>query len=355
MEDLRKRWPDADVRGILADVHGGARGSHFSLYRFRHDVLRHEPDLVFVDFASDDAESDRERVWAVVEGIIRQAGRADPIPELVFVYAFKPGMESRYAEGLCPSSVSAYENLADHYGIPSINMGLRIAPMASEGKLVVRATREEAKQLGGKPVFTHDGVYASAAAKQLYARIIGDRFDELLRNGGEEPSPSPPRFLATPFRPDHLERARQVPITEAMLTGEWERRDPGQFGKHFETLWFTDAPGSKLTFRFRGTAASLFDVMGPDTGRVRVTIDGEDRGVREQVDRWSYYRRISALNIAGGLEDKIHTVSIELLADPPDRSAPIDEAKKLGRYDPKAFQGVTLRIGWIRIVGEPAQ
>jgi len=48
-------------------------------------------------------------------------------------------------------------------------------------------------------------------------------------------------------------------------------------------------------------------------------------------------------------------VTVELLPEPPDRSAPIDEAKKLGKYDPKSFEGVTLRIGWVRIVGEPVE
>lgn len=41
--------------------------------------------------------------------------------------------------------------------------------------------------------------------------------------------------------------------------------------------------------------------------------------------------------------------------EPPDRSVPIDEAKKLGKYEPKAFDGVALRIGWIRIVGEAVE
>ena len=355
MEDLRKRHPGVEVRGIPADIHGGARGSSFSLYRFGHEVLRHKPDLIFVDFASDDAESSAERVQPTVEGIVRQALRADPKTDLVFVHAFKSGMESDYAKGLCPSAVSACEKLADHYGIGSINMGCRIAEMAREEKLVIRATREEAKQLGGKPVFSHDGVYTSAAANVLYARMIGDRFKELLDGAGGEPSSGQAGAMAKPFRADHLERAIQIPISKSMLSGEWERRDPGPFAKHFEALWFTNTPGAKLTFRFRGTATSLFDVMGPDSGRVRVMIDGDDKGVREQVDPWSYYERISSLTVGAGLEDKEHTVTVELLPEPPDRSVPIDEAKKLGRYAPKAFEGVALRIGWIRIVGEAVE
>jgi len=77
-------------------------------------------------------------------------------------------------------------------------------------------------------VFTHDGVNASAAANRLYARIVGDRFQELLDGaGGGESALRPARFLAEPFRTDHLERALQIPVKEAMLAGEWERRDPG--------------------------------------------------------------------------------------------------------------------------------
>ncbi|NQT16586.1 MAG: hypothetical protein HQ582_27755, partial [Planctomycetes bacterium] len=355
MDDFRKRYPGAEVRGILADIHGGARGSPLSLYRLGHDVLRHKPDLIFVDFASDDMESGPERIWPTVEGMVRQTLRADPGTDLVFVHAFKTGMETDYAKGLCPSAVSAYEKLADHYGIGSINMGCRIAEMAREEKLAIRATEEEAKQLGAKPVFTHDGVYTSASANRLYARIIGDRFQELLDGARDEPSPRPADALAKPFRTDHLERAIQIPVTEAMLTGQWERRDPGPFAKHFEAVWFTNTPGAKLTFRFRGTAMSLFDVMGPDTGRVRITVDGEDKGIREQVDPWCHYQRISSLHVAVGLDDEEHTVTVELLKEPPDRSAPIDEAKKLGKYDPKSFEGVALRIGWIRIVGEPVE
>ncbi|NCO91480.1 MAG: SGNH/GDSL hydrolase family protein, partial [Armatimonadetes bacterium] len=120
-------------------------------------------------------------------------------------------------------------------------------------------------------------------------------------------------------------------------------------------LWFTNTPGAKLTFRFKGTAASLFDAMGPDTGRVKLTVDGQDKGIRQQVDPWCYYQRLSALPIASGLDDKEHLVTVELLPDPPDRSVPIAEAKKANQYNAKDFEGVALRIGWIRVIGEAAE
>jgi len=355
MDDLRKRHPEAESRSVLADIHGGARGSGFSLYRFRNEVLQHKPDLTFVDFASDDTETGAESIWPTVEGIVRQAWRADATTDLVFVYAFKAGMETDYAKGLCPEAVSAYERLADHYGIPSINLGCRVAALARDGKLLLQATPDEAKQPGAPPVFSTDGVYTSAAAKELYAGAIADGVAELAAGATGTPAPERSRALAKPFRANNLERARQLPLTPAMLTGKWERRDPGEFAKHFDALWFTNTPGAKLTFRFKGTAASLFDAMGPDTGRVKLTVDGQDKGIRQQVDPWCYYQRLSALPIASGLDDKEHLVTVELLPDPPDRSVPIAEAKKANQYNAKDFEGVALRIGWIRVIGEAAE
>jgi len=51
------------VTDIDASICGCVRGSSFSVYRFGHDVLAKQPDLVFVDFASDDSEASAESTW----------------------------------------------------------------------------------------------------------------------------------------------------------------------------------------------------------------------------------------------------------------------------------------------------
>ncbi len=108
----------------------------------------------------------------------------------------------------------------------------------------------------------------------------------------------------------------------------------------------------RLRNRFRGTDAGLFSLIGPDHGRVRITVDGAEAGVRGRADRWCHYHRLSATTPASGLADGEHAVTGELLPDPPDRSEPIEEATRLERYDPAAFEGVAPYIGWLRIVGE---
>jgi hypothetical protein len=345
---LRQQYPAAKVTDIDASICGCARGSAFSVYRFGHDVLRRRPDLVFIDFASDDSESDTDAIWAAVEGMVRQTWSTDPGLDLCFVYSFRAGYETDYDQGLCPSPVSAYEKLADRYGIPSINLGVPLSRLAREGELLIRAKPEEA---GGKPVFTHDGVNTTSAAWSLCAGTITDNLGKLGA------SAQPLRHdLPAPLKPDNLERARQFPITASMLSGDWQKSEPTigsrDFRQHFDELWTTTQPGAKLTFRFRGTDASLFDLMGPATGRVKVTVDGQDVGIRQQVDPWAYYYRLSSLPLASGLEDAEHAVTIELLPEPPDRSVPIAEAKKADQYRAADFEGVALHFGWLRVIGD---
>ena len=142
-----------------------------------------------------------------------------------------------------------------------------------------------------------------------------------------------------------------------MLSGEWEELPADhelreRFARHMDTIWLTKTPGAKLTFKFRGTSAGIYDLMGPDTGRAKITVDGKDVGVRQQVDPWAYYQRQAGIHVAGGLPDEVHTVTVELLPDPPDRTVPIEAAKKADRYDAKLFEGVALRLAAIRMIGE---
>lgn len=343
-----------DVTEIDASVCDCVRGSGFSVYRFAHDVLAHDPDLVVVDFVSDDHATDPMQIMANLEGVVRQAWRANPRLDVLFVYAFRSGMEEDYAEGLAPYAVSACERIADHYGVPSINVGLRVAQLFQQGKLLITAKPEEA-EAAGKLLFSADGVRPTRDADRAYGEALTAGLDALLDQGakpGDHPLPEP-RVSS------NMERAGQMAVTADMLSGEWEKLGPedplmARFARHMDEIWYTRQPGAKLTFRFRGTAAGLLQLMGPDTGQVRVTVDGKDLGVRQAVDRWCYYQRLCGLGLASGLPDEVHTVTVELLAEPPSRTEPIEEAKRLERYNPADFEGVALRVGFIRVVGDPA-
>jgi hypothetical protein len=302
---------------------------------------------VLVDFASDDHQTPYPAVQRAVEGIVRQAWERDPTIDLLFLYAFRAGFEEDYSRELCPSAVSAYQAVADWYGVPSVNMGYSIAQGVSAGTVSVRGEPGE-----GQTAFSTDGVRPTAAGNTMYADSVIAALPELLAGAHAASARAP---LKEPLVRDNLQDARQLAITADMLTGKWEKVDSGpdwdRCKRHFDSLWATHTPGARLEFTFNGTDASLFRLIGPTIGKIRVSVDGKEVGVRATVDRWCYYNRLSALPLAANLDPGEHSVTVELLPDPPNRDEPEAEAKRLDRYEPGMFEGVGLMVGAIRIVG----
>jgi len=310
-------------------------------------VLAHEPDLVLVDFASDDYQTAAPTIQRVIEGIVRKTRRREPTTDLLFLYAFRSGFESAYAKGRAPMAVAAYETLADHYGIASVNMGYGISQRHEAGTLAIKGEARD-----GQVLFSKSGVRPTTAANAIYADALCTAFAEFA-----DASEPVRRVLAPSFAVDNHEHARLMGVTEAMLEGEWRKlpeSDPlwSRCRRHFDVIWLTETPGASLTFTFRGTSASLFHLIGPDTGRVRISVDGRQIGDRYRLDRWCYFQRLSGLDLTGRLADGEHTVRLELLPDAPNRMVAMDEARKLGKYEDGMFDGTRLRIGWIRVLGQ---
>ncbi len=341
LDRLRQTYPGATIEEIHAGVCDCVRGSGYSVWRYANEVLDQNPDLVLVDFVSEDHTTAPPSIQRAIEGIVRQTARRSPAPELLFFYAFRTGVEGAYATGDCPPHVAAYEQLAEHYAIPSANAGYAIAQAIQAGELVAK---------GETNAFSADDVRPSGEAERRYAAVLNAAFAALA----EATSPRPAE-LPEPLAADHLETARQVPVTADMLQGEWTRVPVAEspvphLKQHFDAIWTTRQPGATLTFTFTGREAGLTLLIGPDIGRYRVTVDGKQTSTQGRADRWCYYHRLSGATLAANLPVGEHTVTIELLPEPPDRSEPIAEAQKLGRYDEAKFQGVALMIGHLRVL-----
>lgn len=107
-DHLAKVRPGAKLTTINGSICDCVRGSGFSVFRYAHDVPDHRPDLVVVDFASDDQNTSYRAILRAVEGVLRQAWTAAPETDILFVYAYRAGMENAYAERLSPPVVNAY-------------------------------------------------------------------------------------------------------------------------------------------------------------------------------------------------------------------------------------------------------
>lgn len=350
---LQKEYPQARVEEIHAAI--GGTGSDLGVFRLERDALRHEPDLLLVEFAVNDGGAAPEQIWRAMEGIVRQTWAKDAGIDIAFVYTFRVGYEKELREGLCPRAASAMEMLAEHYAIPSINFAQRVVELEREGKLAFQAERPTPP---GVIRFSQDGVHPLDEGHQIYADVFAEAW-EAIRAVSADPAEHSAK-LAIPFTPDHWQAAKMVPIAATMLSPEWRRLPDDaelsrRFGERMGVIWEARQPGSRLTFRVRGSLARLYDLLGPDGGQVVITVDGQPRPKPvPRFDSYCTYHRLATLSLAEGLDpEQVHTMSIEVHPEQPDRT-PVafrlqDPATAL--QSPK-YQGTNVRVGQILVLGD---
>ena len=367
-EWLKGRYPDCAIDEIAAAI--GGTGSGLGVYRYGQDVLDKNPDLVFVEFATNDSGAKPEDIWRNFDGIVLQTWKRNPKTDIVFVHTITAPMMSDYGNGFCNRAASAMERVADHYGIPSICFGPRVAAEAKAGRLVMSmkeletAVPKEAPdrderinaelKKGGKTLFARDGVHPALPGHGFYLESIKAAWDEF-----EKMEPSAAKGRQTkPFFDAAMENAKMVEIEPSMLSGKWDRvgeKDPNaRFASRFGGLpWVTTTPGSKLCFKFRGTHCMIYDLLGPACGQLWVTVDGKRRDAPAvRFDSYCTYYRLANLHVYSGT-DGVHSVEIELDSKQPSRQ-PVairlkDPEKELA--SPK-FNGTEWFPGRIMLVGD---
>ncbi|MFT5471053.1 MAG: lysophospholipase L1-like esterase [Verrucomicrobiales bacterium] len=315
-EWLQARYPDAKIEEIHAAI--GGTGSDLGVFRLGQDVLRHEPDLLFVEFAVNDGRAAPERIHKAMEGIVRQTWTADPQTDICFVYTLTEKMLPDLHAGKMPRAASAMEELADHYGIPSIHFGVEVARLEAAGELIFKAEKPKDFETVKPMIFSTDGVHPHAeTGHRLYTEAIARSWPKLTGPAGS-------RVAVEPLRADNWEQAKLIPIEPGMLSGNWEKLDAEhpiakRFARNMPTIYQATEPGAALTFKFDGTTAAVFDVLGPDGGSVAVQLDEADAQSRNRIDAYSTYNRMSKLNVATEIDAGAHTVTVTLTSEKLDK------------------------------------
>ncbi len=353
---FQKIWPQAKFSEINAAI--GGTGSDLGVFRLKQDVLDHKPDLMFVEFAVNDGGASPEQIFRCMEGIVRQTWKALPECDICFVYTLTEALSPAMLEGKFQRSASAMEKIADHYGIPTIHLAMEVAKLAKAGKLVWKAklpkTDEEKRALEGKFVFAPDSVHPHVeTGHELYLETIV-RSLEPIKAASKAPVA---HALSAPFIATNYEQAKLLPITAAKLSKGFTLLDSktDEFGKRWAnrmtTLHKGSQPGETITFKFKGTRCSIYDIIGPDCGQVTVTLDDQPAKILPRFDAYCTYHRLATLMIGTDLEDKIHSVKIELHTEQPDKATIL--AKNGNKIDkPERFNATAFYPGALLLVGD---
>jgi len=351
---LRETLSSGSVIEIFAAVPG--TGSDLGACRLDRDVLRHEPDLIFVEFAVNDTFAS-ERIGQTIEGIVRQTWRARPATDICFIYTLSAAGLPDLRAGRFPASVQAMECVAEAYGIPSIHLGVDVVRRLSAGTLVFQAPADatdlEGNDSSGRLVFTPDDVHPTPAGHRIYFATIARAWPQLMAVS------SPLRHaLGAPLSSDHWESAQFVPLTGMDRSGSWKllaATDPraGYPGRLIPPTWLASAPGAAVEFRFAGKAFGLLGLSGPDSGEFRVTVDDQPPARVTFFDHYSSanFTRLKPWFCPLPLEDREHTVRVELLGTSIDKAG----IKKTGGQsleDPAAYRAHRLHLCGVLVVGK---
>lgn len=352
-EWLQKKYPNAKLTEIHAAI--GGTGSDLGVFRLQRDVLRHKPDLMFVEFAVNDGGAPPERIHKAMEGIVRQTWAADPNTDICYVYTLTEKMLPDLQSGKMPRAASAMEQLADHYNIPSIHLGVEVARLESAGELVFKAPRPNDVAEARPMVFSSDGVHPHVeTGHRLYVEAIARSWPKIAAAGGN----AHPHKLGAPLRTDHWQMARLVSIQPYMLKGDWvklpaDHQVAKRFQRNMPELYQAVSPGATLSFEFVGTSVGVFDILGPDGGQLSVQLDDSNPASRNRIDGYCTYHRMSKLNIGTELTPAFHKVTIMLTPAQLEKREILFERNR-GDLDakPDKYAGHTWYAASLMLIGE---
>lgn len=363
---MERHWPEAKFRWINAGVAG--TGTDLGAFRIEEQVLSHRPDLVFIEFAVNRGYA------AGMEGMVRKIIKACPDTDICLIYTITGNQTSVYRKGDVPAVIKGLEEVAEHYGLPSVHLGMEAAALEESGKLLWSGTEKEA---GDRTLFSHDGIHPIASGGNLYAAAIARSLVRMEAEGNA----ARPHSLKAPLIGDEWDDACMVrPQDVAEFDYTWKEIRTAdspkleKFSGWFDTVMSSGKPEAYFSFGFEGDMIGFFDIGGPEAGQLEIIIDGElvrlketdEDGFRCHVanglegsytlnrfNRWCNNRYRGQYDVIR-MEKGVHQVTVRISSQKPDK------AKILGKNqqkditaDPQKYDKSEIWLGRILLRGKP--
>ncbi|SDD78311.1 hypothetical protein SAMN04487894_11399 [Niabella drilacis] len=308
LKSIREQNPSNTITEIMAAVSG--TGSDFGACRVDDHVIRHHPDLLFVEFAVNDNKMLMKLVRETMEGIVRKTWKANAATDICFIYTFSSENLSTLQKGLFPPSVSAMEAVAGHYGIPSIHMGLTVVDEISKGRMLIMGKKDETDS---RPLFSYDGVHPlPETGHRVYTSVLLKNLGRLATSGK-----AGKHRLRIPLEAKNWSDAGMLSLGKnVQFSGHWATTDSVTKGKEYYSLlpqvYVTNDTNAVIIATFNGTRFGMADIMGPGTAAVEITIDNQPPKIIDRFDAFSTYYRLNFF-IIPGLSPGKHTAKIRLV------------------------------------------
>ena len=217
-------FPQAKIHVINAGV--GGTSSYLGVHRVDAELLVHQPDLVFMEFAVNDTFS--EFCMVSYENLIRKILMSESNPALVLLFA---------TNAVGDSSQAVQASLGQYYQLPMISYGKAVIPEIAAGSFTWADIAEDT---------VHPNDWGHAIFAELITTFLEDAFAQLDTIEINEahltqyalPKPSTPQI----YQNAHIETA--ATIQPSQMLG-YEVYD---FNYHFADNWYAVLDGAYISF-----------------------------------------------------------------------------------------------------------
>lgn len=307
--DPYKRWPEyvigwfektfPNVRIYVENAAIGATGSDLAVFRAERDIINRNCDVVFVEYAVNDNDEPSEKRMRTREGLIRKLLKEQV--DLVLTYTYCQEMYESLMKDELPDTVKQFEELAEHYRIGSVYMGLYALEEVRSGMM----RWEE---------WVPDGLHPDERGSSVYAQSVSNFLQEELIDK--------PNLNGVPFgknipqaiNKNNWESTYKIPFSEISLKGPWAvRRWRSQ--NMIDQVLATAAVGAKLSFEFKGRGLSLACDFGKTAAEFCYRLDGGEwiETKRERPDWVGDQGWFKIENLYDDLENKTHNFELEVV------------------------------------------
>ncbi len=309
---IQARFPEAELTFVNAGI--PSLGSVPHAFRFYTDILeRQTPDLLFLEAAVNDrtngyAQADQIRA---MEGIVRRAKTINPNMDIIIMYFADPDKNGDYDRGEKPQEIENHQRVADHYGIPTVNLAREVYDRIKNGEF---RWNEDFVDL-------HPAPYG----QEIYFSSIKTLLDTLW-NRTTAVSPAP---FVMPKKIDEacFDNGRYGDIKDATGTFTYHEKfspDNGQGSRDGFVnvpMLTAEKPGQFLKYAFKGNAIGICVTSGKDAGIIEYSIDGAPFQKIDLFTQWSQMLHLPWYLVLGSnLKDKKHTLTIRTVAEKNDKS-----------------------------------
>ena len=298
---LKAKYPDAEITEIYAAI--GGTGTALGMFRVNRDVLEYDPDLVFVEFATNDFGDTAENVIPQTESIIRRIRATLPDCDVVFLFSTAQMVQEALDSGESFVSRDAQYKVTEYYGVPSIDFGSHLLEVIKrEGKVYTDYA----------PDTLHPGDNGYAVVTEYILSNLDPMLDKAYNEATEIVPHTVPEKLSEKAT-DGADILYASNLCDLCLNGFEIVKEPHD---RFPEYLKSEKGGSSFSFSFEGIGFGFYRAEGDSGCDFAVSIDGGEEIV---VKSWDHYvrsfHRMAAAVVTKDLPCGKHTVNVRVVCD----------------------------------------